>query len=62
MRIFLTGSNGFIGNSIQKYLESSYDFIKYNRDSRIIINEDVVLHFAGKAHDLYKNTNANGYY
>ena len=62
MKIFLTGSNGFIGNSIQKYFSRPYEFIKYKRDSRIIINEDAVLHFAGKAHDLKNTTFASEYY
>jgi nucleoside-diphosphate-sugar epimerase len=62
MKIFLTGSNGFIGNSIQKYFSRPYEFFKYKRDSRIIINEDAVLHFAGKAHDLKNTTLASEYY
>jgi nucleoside-diphosphate-sugar epimerase len=62
MTIFLTGSGGFVGNSIKKYLSNSFHFFDYNRQEEIKIKEDIVLHFAGKAHDLKKVSSIDDYY
>ena len=62
MTIFLTGASGFVGNSIKKYLNNSYQFSDFVRGEQIILNEDIVFHFAGKAHDLKNTTNPDEYY
>lgn len=62
MTIFLTGANGFVGISIKKYLSHSFFFSDYRRGEEITINEDIVLHFAGKAHDLKKKSDSDEYY
>lgn len=62
MTIFLTGANGFVGNSIKKYLNNSINYKYFNREDNIIITEDIVLHFAGKAHDLKNVSNPDEYY
>ncbi len=62
MNIFITGSSGFIGQNVIRTLAKNYNFTKYIRSSKINITEDVVLHFAGKAHDLRKNSNIQEYY
>jgi nucleoside-diphosphate-sugar epimerase len=62
MTIFLTGANGFVGNSIKKYLSNSFQFVDFNRQEIIEIKEDIVLHFAGKAHDLKNVSKSNLYY
>ena len=54
MTIFLTGAGGFVGKSIRKYLINTFHFTNFNRDEKIVIKEDIVLHFAGMAHDLKK--------
>ena len=60
MEIFITGHSGFVGkNFIQKTL-NKYNFNLYN-DS-LEINSDVVLHLAGKAHDLKKISDIKEYY
>jgi nucleoside-diphosphate-sugar epimerase len=59
--IFLTGSSGFVGVNLLEYFESSI-FLKCQRGAPIEINEDVVIHLAGKAHDLKKISNADEYY
>jgi nucleoside-diphosphate-sugar epimerase len=62
MTIFLTGAGGFIGKSIRKYLCNTVHYTIFNREEKIEINEDIVLHFAGKAHDLKKVSNPDEYY
>ena len=71
MNILITGSNGFIGNSLHKYLKKNtkhniYTFTKNDGFEKIVglINElDIVFHFAGvnksdKSEDFKKiNTN-----
>jgi nucleoside-diphosphate-sugar epimerase len=52
--IFITGSSGFVGVNLIEYFDS-FIFLKYQRAASIEINQDVVIHLAGKAHDL-KNT------
>jgi len=60
--IFITGSSGFVGKNIIKYFNSKYDFYKFYKNQEININQDIVLHFAGKAHDLKKTLNTEEYY
>lgn len=62
MTIFLTGASGFVGKSIKKYLNNSFQFSEFNRQEEIKIKEDIVLHFAGKAHDLKKVSKPDSYY
>ena len=59
--IFLTGSSGFVGVNLLEYFESSI-FLKYQRAAPIEINQDVVIHLAGKAHDLKNTTTPDEYY
>ena len=60
--IFITGSSGFVGQIIIKYFNTIYDFYSYIKDDKININQEVVLHLAGKAHDLKKTSNSSEYY
>ena len=60
--IFLTGSTGFVGTYLQSYFRNQYLFIRYQRDAEIAISQDIVLHCAGKAHDLIKASNVEEYY
>ena len=62
MNIFITGSSGFVGKNIIEKLTTNYNFSKYIKGNKINITEDVVLHFAGKAHDFKKNINKKEYY
>jgi nucleoside-diphosphate-sugar epimerase len=62
-KIFITGSTGFVGINCLKFFKKDYSFTLYNKnDNNIITNEDVVLHLAGKAHDLKKAFNVKEYY
>ena len=62
MTIFLTGAGGFVGNSIRKYLINTFHFTNFNREEKIVIKEDIVLHFDGMAHDLKKVSISDEYY
>jgi len=60
--IFITGSSGFVGLNLIEYLRSFFIFIKYEREAPIDINQDIVIHLAGKAHDIKKTSNSDEYY
>ena len=60
--IFITGSGGFVGQNIIKHFNSTYEFYRFSKNDEININQDIVLHFAGKAHDLKNTSNAEEYY
>ncbi len=60
--IFITGSGGFVGQNIIKNFISTYEFYRFLKNDEININQDIVLHFAGKAHDLKNTSNAEEYY
>ena len=59
--IFLTGYSGFVGANLIEYFGSS-KFYKFQRDTPIEINQDIVIHLSGKAHDLKKISNSDEYY
>jgi nucleoside-diphosphate-sugar epimerase len=58
--VFITGSTGFVGKNIIKSF--NFNFKTYFKNDKININEDIVLHFAGKAHDLKNILNSDEYY
>ena len=62
MSIFLTGSSGFVGKNIVSFFEKLLPIKKHKRESVIIIQEDFVIHLAGKAHDLKQTSNVQEYY
>jgi nucleoside-diphosphate-sugar epimerase len=62
MSIFLTGSSGFVGKNIISYFGEQVSIKKYKRGSAINIQDDIVIHLAGKAHDLKKTSNVQEYY
>ena len=60
--IFLTGSSGFVGKYLKSYFYNQYSFFDYKSNSNINISQEVVVHLAGKAHDLKNTSNAEEYY
>ena len=60
--IFITGHSGFVGLNLRENFKNIYIFNCYSKNSYIVIKEQVVIHLAGKAHDLKKTLNANEYY
>jgi nucleoside-diphosphate-sugar epimerase len=63
IQIFLTGAEGFIGSNLTKSFSSRYLFIPFIRNQTIDLrNAAVVIHLAGKAHDLKKVLSIDEYY
>jgi len=60
--LLITGSNGFVGKNLLKQFENYYTFSKYVKGHIISISQDIVIHFAGKAHDLKNATDPSEYY
>jgi nucleoside-diphosphate-sugar epimerase len=62
MDIFLTGSTGFVGSNFQEFFVQETIHI-FSRYIEIIPAEtSVVVHLAGKAHDLKNNVSSQDYY
>ncbi len=60
--MFITGSSGFVGKSFIANF-SDEESIKWKRGNGININSElVVIHLAGKAHDLKKTSKPEEYY
>jgi len=62
MSIFITGASGFVGLNLLRYLENKYSTVNFKRDFPVDINESIVIHLAGKAHDLKKVSTPDDYY
>jgi nucleoside-diphosphate-sugar epimerase len=59
--IFITGSSGFVGFNLIEYFSASI-FLKHQRGAPIEINQDIVIHLSGKAHDLKNTSSSQEYY
>jgi nucleoside-diphosphate-sugar epimerase len=62
VKIFITGSNGFVGKNVISYFFNKHIFNQYKRDDKICINDDAVLHLAGIAHDVKTVIDYSEYY
>lgn len=62
MKIFITGASGFVGKNLFNFFSSSYEFINYKKGNVININDNVVIHLAGKSHDLKNVSSPIDYY
>jgi nucleoside-diphosphate-sugar epimerase len=66
MKIAITGSTGFVGGNLKKYLKSSFEInpmsVRFSANQKFVIKENAVIHLAGKAHDLKKVSNPQEYY
>ena len=60
--IYLTGSSGFVGTHLLSYLSSGYQFRPYNRGEEVFVQEDIVIHLVGKAHDTKNVVESDEYY
>jgi nucleoside-diphosphate-sugar epimerase len=61
VKIYITGHSGFVGKNIIEKL-NYHNFTQFDKHNIIDISEEVVLHLAGKAHDLKNVSNASEYY
>jgi nucleoside-diphosphate-sugar epimerase len=60
--IFLTGSSGFVGSSVLNYFGTE-NTLQYKRGDNFKIDlASVVIHLAGKAHDLKNTSESQEYY
>lgn len=60
--IFLTGSSGFVGSSILNYFNKDSIQVSSRAKESYLGNANIVIHLAGKAHDLKKISNPEEYY
>lgn len=61
MKLFITGFNGFVGTRVISYFRH-FSITTYQRNDELFINQDIVLHLAGKAHDLKRTSTPDEYY
>jgi nucleoside-diphosphate-sugar epimerase len=69
VKILVTGSTGFVGTNFIKYVKESsnieLDYLtreQLNSEKITIFDYDVILHLAGKAHDLKNTSKTDEYY
>ncbi|WP_264553439.1 NAD-dependent epimerase/dehydratase family protein [Flavobacterium sp. N2038] len=66
MKITITGATGFVGTHLIEYLKDYMEInamsVRYSPNQTFELNTDVVVHLAGKAHDLKKVSVPNEYY
>jgi nucleoside-diphosphate-sugar epimerase len=62
MSIYLTGASGFVGKNIIEFFRDSNKIVKASRNTSIEFEEQVVIHLAGKAHDLKNVSSSDEYY
>jgi nucleoside-diphosphate-sugar epimerase len=62
IKIFLTGSNGFVGSNFVNKFKDIYELKFYFKKNIIDVKQDIIIHMAGKAHDLKKTSNPEEYF
>jgi nucleoside-diphosphate-sugar epimerase len=62
MSIFITGSSGFVGSSFLNHFKNESTLISSRGNESKIDGAEVVIHLAGKAHDLKNTSIPDEYY
>jgi nucleoside-diphosphate-sugar epimerase len=62
MNIFITGSSGFVGASFLNYFKNEVTRTSSRGNESNIDGVEVVIHLAGKSHDLKNTSNPDEYY
>jgi nucleoside-diphosphate-sugar epimerase len=62
MSIYLTGASGFVGKNLISYFNNKIEIKKHVRDVEFCVSQNIVIHLAGKAHDLKNISNKEEYY
>lgn len=66
MKITITGATGFVGTNLKDFLNDDYQVdvlsVRFRENQIITIDSDIVIHLAGKAHDLKNVSKPNDYY
>lgn len=62
MSIFLTGSSGFVGSSFLNHFNNEATRVSSRGNESNIDGAEVVIHLAGKAHDLKNTSSSQEYY
>ena len=60
--ILLSGATGFVGSYLTKFFGDEYKIFRYRKYFPLFINQTIVIHLAGKAHDVKKTSNSDEYY
>jgi nucleoside-diphosphate-sugar epimerase len=60
--VFITGSSGFVGKNLISFFGNNLSITRYLRNPEFVINEDAIIHLAGKAHDLKSTSISDEYY
>lgn len=66
INVAITGSTGFVGTNLQSYLHDTCNIeslsVRYVPNQKFTFVTDVLIHLAGKAHDLKKVSKPEDYY
>ena len=62
LKVLITGSSGFVGSNLIPFLSKEYLIEKFDRQNSKKINSDIIIHLAGKAHDLTNSSLKNEYF
>jgi nucleoside-diphosphate-sugar epimerase len=66
LKTTITGASGFVGMNLQDFLKNFHEValmgVRYINVQQFDINTDVLIHLAGKAHDLKNVTSVDEYY
>jgi nucleoside-diphosphate-sugar epimerase len=62
MNIFITGSSGFVGSSFLNHFKNEFTRVSARGKESKIDGAKVVIHLAGKAHDLKNTSSSTEYY